>query len=54
MKSGKLLWLLAAVLVAGGGYAYFHGRQAQPAAERYRMADVVRGDLVRYVLPTAR
>ena len=49
MKSGKLLWLLAALLVAGGGYAYFHGRQTQPAAERYRMADVVRGDLIRYV-----
>ncbi|ARU32640.1 efflux transporter periplasmic adaptor subunit [Sulfuriferula sp. AH1] len=49
MKPGKLLWLLAVLLVAGGGYVYFHGKQARPAAERYRMVEVVRGDLVRYV-----
>ncbi|MEQ1666972.1 MAG: efflux RND transporter periplasmic adaptor subunit [Sulfuriferula sp.] len=49
MKFNKPLWIIAALIVAGGGYAYIHNKEAKPAADRYRMAEVVRSDLVRNV-----
>ena len=49
MKLNKPLWIIAILIVAGGGYAYIHNRNAQPVADRYRMSEVVRGDLIRNV-----
>lgn len=49
MKLTKPVLIVAAFILAGGGYAYMHNRDVKPAADRYRMAEVVRGDLVRNV-----
>lgn len=49
MKLTKPALIIAALILAGGGYAYMHNKDVKPAADRYRMAEVVRGDLVRNV-----
>jgi HlyD family secretion protein len=49
MKLSKFVWIVTAIVLAGGFYAYFHSKNAKPAADRYRLAEVVRGDLVRNV-----
>ncbi len=49
MKLTKPALIVAALILAGGGYAYMHNKNVKPAADRYRMAEVVRGDLVRNV-----
>jgi HlyD family secretion protein len=49
MKLGKTAWVIAILALAGGAYLYMHGKNAKPAADRYRMAEVMRGDLVRNV-----
>ncbi|BBO99763.1 efflux RND transporter periplasmic adaptor subunit [Sulfuriferula nivalis] len=49
MKLSKSAWIIAVLVLAGGAYVYVQGKNAKPAMDRYRLAEVVRGDLVRNV-----
>lgn len=49
MKLLKYKWVVLALVLAGAGYGYWHSKAAKPVTERYKMATVVRGDLVRNV-----
>jgi HlyD family secretion protein len=49
MKLNKAVLIVTTLVLVGGGYAYYQGKAAKPAADRYRLTEVVRGDLVRNV-----
>lgn len=49
MKLLKYKWVVLALILAGAGYGYWHGKAGKPVVDRYRLVAVTRGDLVRNV-----